>query len=89
MYQLETTLSQQLNNNQMNQNLGYHEMVKTRKAAEFVSQQYTEKMKASNFPASVLRIGSWEVKVQSSWSFKHFKIKHNTNLYSYEWAESV
>lgn len=37
-----------------------YQMIKS-KRADFVSQQITEKMKASNFPALELKIGSWEV----------------------------
>lgn len=59
LVEVETRLSQQSNHTQQCRAQTY-EMTRS-KRADFVSQQMTEKMKASNFPALELRIGSWEV----------------------------
>ncbi|KAH9755513.1 ATP-dependent DNA helicase [Citrus sinensis] len=58
LVEVETRLSQQSNHTQQCRAQTY-EMTRS-KRADFVSQQMTEKMKASNFPALELRIGSWE-----------------------------
>ncbi|GAV86939.1 hypothetical protein CFOL_v3_30365, partial [Cephalotus follicularis] len=58
---IEEKLIQETNNNstaEMNHKSGY--CTTNMKVEDFVSQPVSEKLKASNFPASLLRIGIWE-----------------------------
>lgn len=48
-----------------------HGAVGRPRKTDFVSQQMTEKLKASNFSASLLRIGKWEVTLHTIIFYHH------------------